>query len=375
MEFKSFFKFSLRVFNIIGLDLMEDWTTLKDPGKIFVAVLKKCYFWFLLISLIIFLLLSGVFGYKNFKNLELSAGSTANFILLINVAGRAIVIWFKRSSIVALMKELKNEFSDSIKDGAEKTIAKSFRGFDKYQKINAAVIVSAGFLFGIGPALKIISSGSWDLKLPHQLWFPFEIVDVFTYVILYIFLEFLSLSAEGFIIATDLIFNAIIVVLALEFDILANEFEKIDKKTTNASINKLVQRHMKLLDISLKLEEIFSVSNFILFIGSSLLLCFPAFLVVSSDESFTVLKFAFFFVAALMQIFRLCCYGEKLRVSSLKVADNVVSGKWYHCNESVQKSLLLVLLRAQRPAELMALKFTKIKIETFSSVNYSRLQS
>lgn len=309
MEFKSFVKFSLLIFKAIGFDLMEELSVSESIGKKLISVLKKLFYWFLLISLVLFAFFSGIFGYLNFKDLDLSAGSTANCLLLTIYTAKGIVIWTKRSAIVLIMKDLKIELDKLLqRDEARKLIEKTYKNFDKYQKIYAALVVTSGFTFGITPIIQLISSGVWDLKLPHPMWLPFEITNIFTYLVTYIFLEFLSLAAKGFFISIDLIFNALIVVLSLEFEILALDLEDFDINSGYEEIIKLVSRHCKLIQISEKLEQTFAVMNFIAFIGSSLILTFPAFQIVSSDESFTILKFSFFFGAALLQTLRLCYY-------------------------------------------------------------------
>lgn len=108
----------------------------------------------------------------------------------------------------------------------------------------------------------------------------------------------------------------------------------------------------------------------ILFVGSSLLLCFFAFHIVSGDESFTVVKFSLYLVTSLLQIYLICFYGEKLKASSLRLADKVLKNEWYNCDDKAVKSgLMLILLRAHGYAKLTAFKFVDISVDTFSNVS------
>lgn len=372
MEFKSFFSMAFKVLKLIGFAMVNDWNDLKHrPIRFLFAVIRVCYYWFLVLSLVLFGILSGVFAYQNFKDLELSANSSANCVLLIIITGKSITLWWKRATIVDLMSDLKSEFDVTKTDIEARSLTeKTFKSVRRYQRIYASLVLTAGFVAGSTPMIMLIISGNWDLKLPHQLWFPFEIKNIFNFFCWYIFLEFLSLAAKWLIISSDLIFHGLIVVLSIEFEILAMDLENYKISYGYEGVKRLVIRHEKLLDISGKLESAFTVANFILFSGSSMMMCFPAFQMVSADESFTVLRFALFFVAAIMQIYLVCFYGDKLEVSSKKVSEKALKCDWYNCEDKrIKDALKLILLKSQKPVNLTALKFTNISMQTFGSVN------
>lgn len=102
-------------------------------------------------------------------------------------------------------------------------------------------------------------------------------------------------------------------------------------------IKKLVDRHSRLFKISSKLE---SISIFTLFLGCSLVICFPAFQIVSTVESFAVLNFSFFLVTALLQVLLTCCYGDKLKASSPSVSEKCMNGDWHNCEDEKRKNAL-----------------------------------
>lgn len=227
----------------------------------------------------------------------------------------------------------------------------------------------ANVLFGFSPIVKLFTSNFTDFTLPHQIWLPFEITNVTRFLSAHFVIFIIIIISDVFMLCSDLLLNGLIVVLSLEFDMLGDDLEKFNTSNGLGDIKKLVNRHCKLLGISKKLESIFSVSNFCLFIGSSLLLCFPAFQVVSAEESLTIMKFLVYFLTALLQVYLTCHYGDKLEKSSLRVADKVMMSEWYDCDEtSVKLSLSLIHLRALRPAKLTALKFSDISINTFATV-------
>lgn len=60
--------------------------------------------------------------------------------------------------------------------------------------------------------------------------------------------------------------------------------------------------------------------------------------------------------------------GTKLIENSQDIALTVASLKWYNHAPAVRKSLLLIMLRAQRPVSVTAGKFYSVSLESFTAV-------
>lgn len=369
MGFKSFFSFSLSIYNLIGLDLNEDKNATAISHQI-VSFLKKCFFWFVLILFLLTNVLMGIFSAQNFKNVDLSTPPIANIIVLSITTTKCIVTWCNRLKIKELLSEMESEFQSTVKDSkAAKLIKKRFRSFNWFQKIFATIMISHDIIFALDPLNQLIANGSIGYELPQSFWLPFEISNFPRYITIYCLIQFIDFSSSAFTLSNDIILNAFIVVLSLEFDLFANDLEKLKYDFGMDEIKKLVDRHNRLFQISSKLESIYSISIFSLFIGSSLMLSFPAFQVVSTDESFTVLKYTIFFVTALLQVLLTCYYGDKLKASSTRVAQKCMNCDWYNCDDDdKKKALAMILMRAQKPVRLTALGFFDISIATFSKV-------
>lgn len=369
MEFSSFFEFTLKLYKIIGLDLKVCQEE-KSFIKIIKTLLRNFWFWILVIWLAFLAFLSGTFSYLNFDDLSLSPAATANYFIVNIIVGKNICIWWNREKIIQLIKELQDESKSWTKNLESEEIVKNvLKGFKIFFKVYFGIIVFTNVLFAISPIFDLILSGFVDLTLPHPIWLPYEINTVISFLLSHAIIAISSVLTDTFLVCSDLILYALIVVLSLEFDILGNDLKNFDVKTGHGSIKDLVNRHCRLLSISEKLESSFSAANFILFVGSSIFLCFPAFQIVSSDESFVVLKFSFYFMTSLLTIYIACYGGDKLINSSLEVSEKSFLCDWYNCdNKSIKISLMMIQLRARKPVKLTALKFSNISIESFSTV-------
>lgn len=54
--------------------------------------------------------------------------------------------------------------------------------------------------------------------------------------------------------------------------------------------------------------------------------------------------------------------------SSSSIAEGVYNSNWYNGQSTIKKQLLLVMLRAQRPQYLTALKFSNVSLMSFTLV-------
>lgn len=71
------------------------------------------------------------------------------------------------------------------------------------------------------------------------------------------------------------------------------------------------------------------------------------------------------------QLYRYCLSGTNLSDYSVSVCDTIYEINWMVVDTSIQKSLALMMQRAQRPIKLTAAKFVFLSLQTFTSVSKS----
>lgn len=72
----------------------------------------------------------------------------------------------------------------------------------------------------------------------------------------------------------------------------------------------------------------------------------------------------------LYQLYRYCVVGNEVILHSIAVSDSVFETNWIIADDDIQKSFLLMMMRAQRPIELTAAKFVILSLQTFMTVSY-----
>lgn len=189
MEIESFFRIPVIVLKIIGIDVSRDGGGAKTFLKYFKTNL---FFWLLITWLTVGGISSGIFGFIHFDNFELSSAANTNCIHTFVVIGKGIVIWWKRELIREIIADLKVEFDAWITAGyinekAKKIFRKTFKSFNRFEKVYITLFTSTCVLFEVSPLAGGLASGVWEMKLPHPLWLPFDFTSVAVFMPVYIF--------------------------------------------------------------------------------------------------------------------------------------------------------------------------------------------
>lgn len=76
-----------------------------------------------------------------------------------------------------------------------------------------------------------------------------------------------------------------------------------------------------------------------------------------------------YLVLMLFQLLCYCWHGNEVQLVSGEIASNVFDIDWIVMNESVKNSLLLIMMRSQRPNFFTAGKFSLLSLQTFMTVS------
>lgn len=76
-----------------------------------------------------------------------------------------------------------------------------------------------------------------------------------------------------------------------------------------------------------------------------------------------------FLILMLYQLYRYCQCGNEVLLHSVAISDTIFESGWFIVDDKIQKLLLLMIVRAQRPIELTAAKFVILSLQTFMNVS------
>ena len=179
-----------------------------------------------------------------------------------------------------------------------------------------------------------MTSRSIKIELILRIYVPFDYSNPLVFSLIYIFQSWILLvNLTGFLLV-DMMYFGLMIVLSMEFDMLKEIMSEIDPRDDQqAAIKKmkeLIEIHQELIEITEKLEDIFSLILFVNIFGMVYLICETAFLSIvsiitriigtncifltlqSGISQYLLIKYFLTFIGSCWNGFIQCYFGERL---------------------------------------------------------------
>ncbi|XP_046429058.1 odorant receptor 49b-like isoform X1 [Neodiprion fabricii] len=175
------------------------------------------------------------------------------------------------------------------------------------------------------------------------------------------------LTVTSYVILTS-IYALICMHLCAKLRLLQVRLSNIDASISNEEFAEIVHEHQYLIRYADDLEDIYSPVILIHFILSTGLICLGVVKVTGLPVQAGMMElvlFIMYFAASFFQIFVFCWMANEVFVESDDLARATYDSRWYEGSRHVQRGILLILLRAQKPSVLTAGKFFPVTMSSF----------
>jgi odorant receptor len=220
------------------------------------------------------------------------------------------------------------------------------------------------------PIVELLRTGR--KTFPLNAWFPFETHDEKIYILLLVWTSWSCANSVIILIAIDTLMFVLITLISMKFKILKSDFlalKNFESSKVEDELRNLIHRHKNLINVSDKLQQIFSPSFLFNFVQSSFVICLTAFQYTTSSDATQFIFNGSYCAAILNQIWLLCYFGQKIIDSSENVEVGVYDCGWENFHSlKVRKALVTVIQRTQRPTRLTAMNFSEISLTSFTTV-------
>nr|AII01103.1 odorant receptor [Dendrolimus kikuchii] len=275
---------------------------------------------------------------------------------------------------------------DVVKEGDEELdIEERAEGKEIVKRSNrdTKILLYTVFLFCCGSAF------SWgateDRELLFRAWYPFDVTKTPAYEVAYIhqslaimILALTNSSLDALEISLVGVCRCRLSLLKLSLrtlfqDINVDVKHRISKEDDNAVSERLrvcIKKHQIVLEATAIIESCFTYSILALFTVSIVVLCVSAYQLgeVELDNEFRVAFMFTYLFGMVTQVFVYCYQGHHLSEESLEIADTVYELPWYICSIQLRRSLLVMMARSRRAAEITAGGFTTLSLGCFMSI-------
>ncbi|XP_070506820.1 putative odorant receptor 92a [Chironomus tepperi] len=271
------------------------------------------------------------------------------------------------------MEKLDEHFPHSVVDQLEFDIHKYLKMLKRieqfYYVLDTILIVhfcSMPFLHQIYAKYKSLDL-KWEAILSLNLGFDQTQPVIFELIII---LEiWLTIFNVFFVIYTDLLYACLMQILKMELDILSQVMGEICRSNNEEDaikeLKKLIDIHQELIEVSEKLNEIFSPLMLINVACSIVGLCTAGFLVASGINNYFIARYFFVPIGLIVQIFVQCFFAQQLIDSTAAISTSVYNTEWYSGSVKLRRFILLIIYRSQKPQTIKAWKFFDLSMATF----------
>ncbi|EDW76683.1 uncharacterized protein Dwil_GK15588 [Drosophila willistoni] len=284
-------------------------------------------------------------------------------VLWINTVLRAYLLIHDHDSYVRLINQLKEAYYELI-NRKDAYITRLLVKLNRQGQLMAKGNLFFGLLTCIGFGLYPLTSSERVLpfgsKIPgvneyatpyYQLWYVFHMLITPMGCCMYI--PYTSLIV-GFIMF------GIVRCQALQHRLRRVELAK--------EVAECIRYHQKIIDY---IETVNGLTTYIFlveFLAFGALLCALLFMLIVVNSSAHVAIVCAYINMILAQIFALYWYAHELREQNMAIATAAYETKWFAFNVHLRKHILLIILRAQRPASIRLGNIRPITLELFQNL-------
>ncbi|XP_037931600.1 odorant receptor 49a-like [Teleopsis dalmanni] len=252
-------------------------------------------------------------------------------------------------------------------------------------RVTLQIFYISCFLVIIGPIIETackflyqlvtlgFSNASLDYSKPMPMEYDFDFRSAALYLPIYA-IEALNVHFTTVTnIGTDLWLISYVMQVCMHLKFICRMLEKYEPERNNekmdcAFLGSLIKKHQLMLYISNQLKDIFGISLAFNLISTTTVLCgIAGYLSITLDLS---LEFCFligFLLTVSAQFFLVCFYGQQLKDLSEQIALAAYKNAWYNGSKAYNNMIWIIMMRAQKPAELYAKGFQSICLDTFKT--------
>lgn len=306
LEYDSFFRLP-KIFGLLNGVVYNDEKPSSKWSKA-----KNVYFWISLMHSILVAVLELVYLAK-------SVEQNADFVFimsLVPLVGHGILAIVKLSvqkyyhkEINTILVSLKGIYPCTLDDNITKDYSKKIL----YMKLFVIFYLVTLIFFNIVPFAPVLhtyfTTGVFEKTLPFFIYYWYDWRRPILYELTFIEQIWVSTASVVANMNIDLMLCSLILQISMHFDVLSDRLSVL-QHNDHKELTKCVERHSVLLDLCLRVENIFSRSMLASFLLSSVIICLTGFQVFAQDSINKAIPYATFLFLHMVDVYLLCYYGN-----------------------------------------------------------------
>ncbi|KAB0792479.1 hypothetical protein PPYR_14438 [Photinus pyralis] len=349
----------------IILDSLSVWAERQNKFTLILSIIVVTSYIYILTGQISFI-------FDKETDLTTAADGIAGLIVVLETISRRVISTILAKKIARILSTIYHQFwpSDMVGDEVDRLL----------RRRSWIVLVSVGIY-----TISALFWASQCLTVPFQVHatplpskFTFPYLQSPFYEMVYVWQGALSAELAVNICAFDLFFVSLIWTCVAQFRLLREYLKRNFARVARSGFNrtednteawnvvlKCIKHHHLLIETAKNLENMLTVFILMLYIGTIGTVCLSGFLLtIVRTEIGRPLTY---FCGHMGQIFMYCFIGNELILESMAFSDTVYECGWHlgAYERRVQKSLVLIMARAQRPITITLGGFGVLSLSSY----------
>ncbi|XP_029665545.1 putative odorant receptor 85d [Formica exsecta] len=211
-----------------------------------------------------------------------------------------------------------------------------------------------------------ISSFFTDFRrgnLAYREWIPYEYSSGIMFYIIY-FRQLISLTAASVVnVACDCLICGLLLHIYCQIEILQCRLKKCLRGRGN--LGECVHEHNHIYKFAYMVNEKFRVIIAVQFTVSMLVVCSNLYKMAKITLSAEYIPLMLYTFCMALQILIYCWYGNKVRLKSIQLSDEIFGMDWVKLDKKMKENLIMIMNRSLRPIEFSSIHIVTVNLDSF----------
>ncbi|EFN83902.1 Odorant receptor 46a, isoform A [Harpegnathos saltator] len=287
---------------------------------------------------------------------------TDNLYMMLNVSVsgyKLFIMWVNYEDIVTIIKSLTEEPLKPL-DPGEMEIRCKFDSLIRANTLRYALLIETSWTCtGLTSLLVDFRQG----RLTYREWVPYDYYASYALFFVTYAHQFLSTFYCATVnVACDTLICGLLMHVCCQMEILEYRLKKISQQD---DLSYCIRHHNSIFQFARAVNEGFARIIEFQFVTSTLIICSNLFQLSKSTMGANNIALVVYTCCMLTEIFIYCWFGNRVKSKSLQLADSVFQLHWLPLNNSVKKSLLIIMKRATVPIEIVTAYILPLNLDSF----------
>ncbi|XP_014476206.1 PREDICTED: odorant receptor 46a, isoform A-like [Dinoponera quadriceps] len=204
-------------------------------------------------------------------------------------------------------------------------------------------------------------------NLTYRVWLPYDYTsDTYLFYITY-FHQLISLTISSFMnVAYDNIVCGLLMHICCQIEILECRLKK--SLRNQSDFGECVQLHNRIYKLAQEMNEKFRITIAIQFILSTLVVCSNLYRLAKAELNPKYIQLALYTNCMLIQILIYCWYGNKVKLKSVQLSDQIFGMDWLALDKKTKEDLVMIMNRSLIPIEFSSAHILTMNLESFGKL-------